>query len=733
MHCFFYMRLLILGFASDLIAGQIPSVVTALGNTGEHNFLINALTLLDEEGLGDGLTGDGLTLFCPDDKAWKKYMKKSLPDLGLSEDLLFKDADRNETLGTLIWLLQYHTLPTVMRLERSEEQEIVATTSLDDHSLIIHILGDNKVTLSGASNTANVEELNLPQSGGSAIHLIDQILLPPGVYDPGSIYQDADLCKKIDASLLPPSLAELPESDIRVGAYYYPWHSDDFHRGQGYLREKIEQCPLLGEYDDREKQTISKHLAWSRQANIRLWVTSWWGPDSREEETLQGSILNHEELGDHSIALFYETTGRVKEERRDLEYQLRQNSSRALKKSRYSLDNVKPDIEYICKNYFNHPNYLRVNDKPVLFLYLTRRYESAGVLEELIGLMREAKCDQELYLVGDHAFRYPEAYIVEGDYPPFDVLDAITNYDVYGSIGVKDIYAGNEEVQEHYEWQSQWKELAKQQGCDFIPSVTPGYNDLGVRPQMEKMPMSRRLNADSAPGSLFGFSLEHAIPLVDPDAGQILMVNSFNEWHEDTQIEPAVGEGTSLPAELTRGLDYEGYGDLYLNILRNYTSETPSQSPSAMPSKAPSKSSALPSAMPSQTPSKSEPPSETPSQSEPPSAMPSQAPSKSSALPSSIPPQTPSSSSARPLSVDSQARLSMPSSAPSQTPLVDSQLPSALPSSEPSHAPSNSKEPSGTPSSPQAPSVSATPSVLPSAMPSQTPSKSEPPSETPSQ
>lgn len=634
MHSFFYMPLLILGFASHLIAGQIPSLVTALGNTGEHNFLINALTLLDEEGLGNGLTGDGLTLFCPDDKTWEKYMKKSLPHLGLSEDLLFKNADRNETLGTLIWLLQYHTLPTVMRLERSVEQELVATTSLDAHSLIIHIFDDNKVTLSGASNTANVEELNLPQSGGSAIHLIDQVLFPPGVYDPRSIYQDADLCKKIDASLLPPSLADLPESDIKVGVYYYPWHSDDFHRGQGYLREKIEQCPLLGEYDDTEKQTISNHLAWSRQANIRLWVASWWGPDSREEKTLQGSILNHEELGDHSIALFYETTGRVTEERRDLEYRLRPNSKRNLKKSSFTLDNVKPDIEYICKNYFNHPNYLRVNQKPVLFLYLTRRYESAGILEELIGLMREAKCDQELYLVGDHAFRRPEAYIFEGDYPPFDVLDAITNYDVYGSIGVKDIYAGNEEVQEHYEWQSQWKELAKQQGCHFIPAVTPGYNDLGVRPQMENMPMSRRLNADSAPGSLFGFSLEHAIPLVDPDAGQILMVNSFNEWHEDTQIEPAVGEGTALPAELTHGLEYEGYGDLYLNILRDYTSETPSQ--------APSKSSALPSSMSSQTPSKSKPPS----------AMPSQAHSKSSALPSSIPSQTPLSSSARPSSMN---------------------------------------------------------------------------------
>lgn len=49
------------------------------------------------------------------------------------------------------------------------------------------------------------------------------------------------------------------------------------------------------------------------------------------------------------------------------------------------------------------------------------------------------------------------------------------------------------------------------------------------------------------------------------------MVNSFNEWHEDTQIEPAQGTSTSLPETLTHGIEYDGYGELYLNILRQET------------------------------------------------------------------------------------------------------------------------------------------------------------------
>mmetsp|Transcript_27902 Transcript_27902/g.63499 ORF Transcript_27902/g.63499 Transcript_27902/m.63499 type:complete len:242 (-) Transcript_27902:55-780(-) len=35
----------------------------------------------------------------------------------------------------------------------------------------------------------------------------------------------------------PGPIPAVADSDYTVGVYYYPWHSDDFHRGQGYLRK----------------------------------------------------------------------------------------------------------------------------------------------------------------------------------------------------------------------------------------------------------------------------------------------------------------------------------------------------------------------------------------------------------------------------------------------------------------------------------------------------------------
>ena len=67
------------------------------------------------------------------------------------------------------------------------------------------------------------------------------------------------------------------------------------------------------------------------------------------------------------------------------------------------------------------------------------------------------------------------------------------------------------------------------------------------------------------------------LPNTDADVFDLLMVNSFNEWHEDTQIEPTIvspatnTDDTPSGKGYTAGYYYEGYGNLYLDILREKT------------------------------------------------------------------------------------------------------------------------------------------------------------------
>ena len=166
---------------------------------------------------------------------------------------------------------------------------------------------------------------------------------------------------------------------------------------------------------------------------------------------------------------------------------------------------------------------------------------------------------------------------------PFELLDGVTNYDVYGSLrgGNSEGYVGSREmVTQYYQGeQREWKNLAQSKGCAFIPGTSPGFNDLGVRPEKNRTPLSRRLNVNAAEGSLFQAALQEARTLVDPQLDHLIMVNSFNEWHEDTQIEPVVAvdgskglnSQTNLPTNLTYNLEYEAYGNLYLKILKEET------------------------------------------------------------------------------------------------------------------------------------------------------------------
>ncbi|VDN21378.1 unnamed protein product [Gongylonema pulchrum] len=64
----------------------------------------------------------------------------------------------------------------------------------------------------------------------------------------------------------------------------------------------------------------------------------------------------------------------------------------------------------------------------------------------------------------------------------------------------------------------------------FIPSVAPGYDDRRVRPW----------NAINYRGRKNGQYYSEMFEMAHAARAKIITITSFNEWHEGTQIEPAV-------------------------------------------------------------------------------------------------------------------------------------------------------------------------------------------------
>lgn len=357
-----------------------------------------------------------------------------------------------------------------------------------------------------------------------------------------------------DAGPERPPMSDAPQpasKSVTVAVYYYPWYHTEFH-GRKYIRGELKppQMPVLGEYNDRSSEVISQHLEWIRQANIDLLVSSWWGPNSGTDITIRDYILPHPNFKDTRFCLFYETMGRIDVENRNI-------------------SNVHDDITYAAQTYFDEPNYHKIFGRPVLFVYLTRSLQRLSLLRDVVSRMRTAakKKGHTLYIVGDHSYGSPPKDRLDA----FDWLDAVTNYDIFGSMGRPNGFAGRKAVDEYSLEQAEWKRVANNQGCSYIPGATPGYNDKAVR-DGNYTAMSRKITRRRRYGSLFRKLLREGMQLLDDKVENMLVVNSFNEWHEDTQIEPVKRGGkTKRPWTLTQGQIYRGYGELFLNILREET------------------------------------------------------------------------------------------------------------------------------------------------------------------
>ena len=163
-----------------------------------------------------------------------------------------------------------------------------------------------------------------------------------------------------------------------IGAYYYPWYgvtivplSHDWHR---LMRQKLDppQKPAAGLYRSDDPDVIAEHLAQSRRAGLDFWAVSWWGPDSATDRTIREAIFKHPDADRLRYAVLYES---YRPPRRIRSPALRPTSSRIL--------------AYLEKHYFKHPHYLRINGRPVLFIYLSREYFREHGLDELAEVRKQ--------------------------------------------------------------------------------------------------------------------------------------------------------------------------------------------------------------------------------------------------------------------------------------------------------------------------------------------------------
>jgi hypothetical protein len=203
-------------------------------------------------------------------------------------------------------------------------------------------------------------------------------------------------------------------------------------------------------------------------------------------------------------------------------------------------------MTYAAEEYFSNPSYLRIDGKPVMFIYnLPYIYNKLGTIEaqNLLNILRQRL---DVYLVGDVGSNCISPHEVNSSM--LYSMNATTNY-FFANTKASEGWSNITEYARTY--YPEWREVMNSIGIKFIPNAYPGFNNTGLAGVVN--PTELPNNA-----TMFKEMLKIAINDADSDL-KIVMVTSWNEWLESTAIEPSME-----------------FGELFLHTVYDVVPEFPS-------------------------------------------------------------------------------------------------------------------------------------------------------------
>jgi glycoprotein endo-alpha-1,2-mannosidase len=358
--------------------------------------------------------------------------------------------------------------------------------------------------------------------------------------------------------------------ELLVGAHYYLWFPTRFQGGT-YLRARLDpaQKPLLGEYSSASAGVVEQHIAWASQAGITFFALDWWPGSPAHNEAIDTTVFAARSVSSLRYCIFYELGA--------LGYDA---DSGTTSFDQATSDRFLADMSEIASRYFRHPRYLQVAGRPVIILYVTRT--ATGRFPEAMARFRArlSELGFDPYVIGDEIYwtvarQDGAGETAEPQLGRIALFDAITSYNLYDPMrGMQSGYgASSTLLSDAHSLYDFYRTLAPR--TPVIPLAMPGYNDRAFRLDEGHPAIPREWAPGAGEGSFFEMWLElFALPMLDPRL-PMLLVTSWNEWSEDTAIEPAaqapatVSDRSRSGSDFTQGYRYEGYGTRYLQILRD--------------------------------------------------------------------------------------------------------------------------------------------------------------------
>ncbi len=317
-------------------------------------------------------------------------------------------------------------------------------------------------------------------------------------------------------------------------AFYYPWYGTPYFSGQwrhwneaghnpdvinslGFRDIGTTDYPYPDVYDSNDTMRIAWQLDLARRAGIDGFIVSWWGINSFEDNALKKVLaVDGETQAPLKIALYYEIV------------------------PGQNIADTISDITYINSNYFGLKNYLKYQGKPVLFVYGRAIFPSQWCTGDcppgtpaVIDWSPVIKAFPNVIFVGDAMAYFMTDYSV-----PLLRNMGFQGIHIYNP--VLDIKLGSDMSAAY----GKFTGLAKKDGLLSALTVIPGYNDTNIGRTITSV-----VNRDN--GKLYTMLANDA--LKTSPAPDWILITTFNEWHEGSEIEPSYQYGDQY-IDLTKTL-----------------------------------------------------------------------------------------------------------------------------------------------------------------------------------
>lgn len=304
------------------------------------------------------------------------------------------------------------------------------------------------------------------------------------------------------------------KNKILVGAHYMPFLAEgtwaaDWNTSNG--------TPLLGTYDSGWELAVSRHIDWATGHGIDFFTLDWYGTESITSPYFNWSSANVRAFTENPLV-------------DDIQFMIMFDSS-ALLPLPLDIDSsanrkvLQDCFTYVVDNYFEHSSYLKIEGRHAVYFWASIAWN--GNIKGILDTFREIAKSRgyDVFFIGDPVQFYDPS---PNRIAPYDAVTQWANYSSTNPGFDRSV----ESVTDSY--YQQWSTISKRLGVHFVPSVLPGFHRI-ANPEWPVLPRSTERLRNQ---------IHVAMKHIDPSL-PLALVTTFNDWTENTQVEPSVEEGFS--------------------------------------------------------------------------------------------------------------------------------------------------------------------------------------------